>query len=156
MSTEWSCCRHHYSWQQRGVCQISWGHHGHHQKLGTWSSSCWHGALYFPCQPPLPWAWRYTGWYAQPNPWPQVSSRPTMGPSLAHDRRLSQGRRRQSRVVCYLQSGLPTSKILFPYFVEKISVFWVTFPYPLICSSPDSKLNFLFTLVGPIHSQWKL
>ena len=53
-------------------------------------------------------------------------------------------------------AGLPTSKILFPYFVEKISVFWVTFPYPLICSSPDSKLNFLFTLVGPIHSQWKL
>ena len=53
-------------------------------------------------------------------------------------------------------SGLPTSKILFPYFVEKISVFWVTFPYPLICSSPDSKLNFLFTLVGSIHSQWKL
>ena len=35
-------------------------------------------------------------------------------------------------------SGLPTSKILFPYFVEKISVFWVTFPYPLICSSPNS------------------
>ena len=56
----------------------------------------------------------------------------------------------------YLITGLPTSKILFPYFVEKISVFWVTFPYPLICSSPDSKLNFLFTLVGPIHSQWKL
>ena len=53
-------------------------------------------------------------------------------------------------------AGLPTSKILFPYFVEKISVFWVTFPYPLICSSPDSKLNFLFTLVGSIHSQWKL
>ena len=55
-----------------------------------------------------------------------------------------------------LNPGLPTSKILFPYFVEKISVFWVTFPYPLICSSPDSKLNFLFTLVGSIHSQWKL
>ena len=56
-------------------------------------------------------------------------------------------------------TGLPTSEILFPYFVEKISVFWVTFPYPLICSSPDSKHssgNFLFTLVGPIHSQWKL
>ena len=56
-------------------------------------------------------------------------------------------------------SGLPTSEILFPYFVEKNSVFWVTFPYPLICSSPDSKHslgNFLFTLVGPIHSQWKL
>ena len=55
--------------------------------------------------------------------------------------------------------GLPTSEILFPYFVEKISVFWVTFPYPLICSSPDSKHslgNFPFTLVGPIHSQWKL
>ena len=56
-------------------------------------------------------------------------------------------------------TGLPTSEILFPYFVEKISVFWVTFPYPLICSSPDSKHslgNFLFTLVGPIHPQWKL
>ena len=60
-------------------------------------------------------------------------------------------------------TGLPTSEILFPYFVEKISVFWVTFPYPLICSSPESKLisqkslgNFLFTLVGPVHSQWKL
>ena len=57
------------------------------------------------------------------------------------------------------ETGLPTSEILFPYFVEKISVFWVTFPYPLICSSPDSKHslgNFLFTLVGLIHSQWKL
>ena len=42
-------------------------------------------------------------------------------------------------------AGLPTSKILFPYFVEKNSVFWVTFPYPLICSSPDSK-----------HSLWQL
>ena len=58
-----------------------------------------------------------------------------------------------------INSGLPTSEILFPYFVEKISVFWETFPYPLICSSLDSKHslgNFLFTLVGPIHSQWKL
>ena len=44
-----------------------------------------------------------------------------------------------------VHSGLPTSKIFFPYFVEKISVFWVTFPYPLICSSPDSK-----------HSLWQL
>ena len=44
-----------------------------------------------------------------------------------------------------LKAGLPTSKIFFPYFVEKISVFWVTFPYPLICSSPDSK-----------HSWWQL
>ena len=59
-------------------------------------------------------------------------------------------------VLNYVPTGLPTSKISFPYFVEKISVFWVTFPYPLICSSPDSKLNFLFTLVGSIHSQWKL
>ena len=23
-------------------------------------SSCWHGALYFPWQPSMPWAWRYT------------------------------------------------------------------------------------------------
>ena len=36
-------------------------------------------------------------------------------------------------------AGLPTSKILFPYFVEKISVFLITFPYPLFCSSADSK-----------------
>ena len=42
-------------------------------------------------------------------------------------------------------TGLPTSEILFPYFVEKISVFWVTFPYPLICSSSDSE-----------HSLWQL
>ena len=39
-------------------------------------------------------------------------------------------------------TGLPTFEIFFPYFVEKISVFWVTFPYPLICSSPDSKQSF--------------
>ena len=45
--------------------------------------------------------------------------------------------------------GLPTSKILFPYFVEKISVFLITFPYPLICSSSDSKQS-LWQL--PIYS----
>ena len=44
-----------------------------------------------------------------------------------------------------LEPGLPTSKISFPYFVEKISVFWVTFPYPLICSSPDLKPFILAT-----------
>ena len=38
--------------------QISWGHHGQHQKPGTWSSSCLHGALYFPCHPSVPWARR--------------------------------------------------------------------------------------------------
>ena len=57
VSTEWSFCRHHYSRQQRGTCQISGGHPGHHQRLGTWSSSCWHRVL---CQPSVPWAWRYT------------------------------------------------------------------------------------------------
>ena len=45
--------------------------------------------------------------------------------------------------------GLPTSKICFPYFVEKISVFLITFPYPLICSSSDSKQS-LWQL--PIYS----
>ena len=49
------------------------------------------------------------------------------------------------RVWFEMKAGLPTSKILFPYFVEKNSVLWVTFPYPLICSSPDSK-----------HSLWQL
>ena len=48
-----------------------------------------------------------------------------------------------------LLSGLPTSKILLPYFVEKISVFLITFPYPLICSSSDSKQS-LWQL--PIYS----
>ena len=46
-------------------------------------------------------------------------------------------------------TGLPTSKILFTYFVEKISVFLITFPYPLICSSSDSKQS-LWQL--PIYS----
>ena len=36
-------------------------------------------------------------------------------------------------------TGLPTSKILLPNFVEKISVFFITFPYPLNYSSSDSK-----------------
>ena len=36
-------------------------------------------------------------------------------------------------------AGLPTSKICFPYFFEKIPVFLINFPYPLICSSSDSK-----------------
>ena len=46
-------------------------------------------------------------------------------------------------------TGLPTSKILLTYFVEKISVFLITFPYPLICSSSDSKQS-LWQL--PIYS----
>ena len=50
--------------------------------------------------------------------------------------------------VSYLP-GLPTSKICFPYFVEKNSVFLITFPYPLICSSLDSKQS-LWQL--PIYS----
>ena len=49
----------------------------------------------------------------------------------------------------YSMAGLPTSKILFPYFVEKISVFFKKFPYPLICSSSDSKQS-LWQL--PIYS----
>ena len=49
----------------------------------------------------------------------------------------------------WIAAGLPTSKILLPYFVEKISVFLITFPYPLICSSSDSKQS-LWQL--PIYS----
>ena len=49
--------------------------------------------------------------------------------------------------------GLPTSKICFPYFVEKMSVFLITFPYPLICSSSDSKQSLwqLFIYSGGTH-----
>ena len=46
------------------------------------------------------------GWHAQPIPRPPGSLRPTIEPSLVHDRRLSQGRRRQSRVVSYLGSEM--------------------------------------------------
>ena len=42
------------------TCQISWKHHGQHWRPRTWSFSCWHGALYFPWQPSMPWAWTYT------------------------------------------------------------------------------------------------
>ena len=52
-------------------------------------------------------------------------------------------------LVNLLYTGLPTSKKLFPYFVEKISVFLITFPYPLFCSSADSKQS-LWQL--PIYS----
>ena len=41
--------------------------------------------------------------------------------------------------IIYAMQGCQPLKYFFPYFVEKISVFWVIFPYPLICSSPDSK-----------------
>ena len=49
VSTGWSFCRHHYSnsRQHRSTCQIAGGHPGHHQRPGTWPSSCWHGALTF-------------------------------------------------------------------------------------------------------------
>ena len=57
VSTRWIFCQQHYSRQHRATCKISGGHHGHHQRPGAWSSSCWHGALYFPCQPSIPWAW---------------------------------------------------------------------------------------------------
>ena len=39
--------------------------------------------------------------------------------------------------LCSSNPGLPTSKIFFPYFVEKISVFWVTFPYPFYSLRPS-------------------
>ena len=41
------------------------------------------------------------GWPAHPIPWPQGSLRSTIGPSFAHDRRLSQGLLRQRGVVSY-------------------------------------------------------
>ena len=50
--------------------------------------------------------------------------------------------------------GLPTSKILFPYFVEKISVFLITFPYPLICSSSDSKQSLWQLLIYSGGTHW--
>ena len=34
------------------------GHPGHHQRPGTWSFLCWHGALYFLCHPSTPWVRR--------------------------------------------------------------------------------------------------
>ena len=46
--------------QHNGTCQISWGPQGQRLRPRTWSSSCFHGALYFPCQPSMPWAWGYT------------------------------------------------------------------------------------------------
>ena len=54
-----SCYRHLCSRQHRDTFLILFGHHGQHQRPWTWSSSCWHGALYFPFQPSIPWAWRY-------------------------------------------------------------------------------------------------
>ena len=30
------------------------------RRSGTWFSSFWYGVFYFPCQPSMPWAWRYT------------------------------------------------------------------------------------------------
>ena len=58
VTTGWSFCQQHYSRQHKGTCQISGGHPGHHQRPNTWSYSCWYGALYFPCEPSKPWAWR--------------------------------------------------------------------------------------------------
>ena len=50
--------------------------------------------------------------------------------------------------------GLPTSKICFPYFVEKISIFLITFPYPLICSSSDSKQSLWQLLIYSGGTHW--
>ena len=59
-STRWSCCRHPCSRQHSNICLISLGHPSQHQRPRTWSSSCWHRNLYFPCQPSMPRDWRYT------------------------------------------------------------------------------------------------
>ena len=163
-----------------GTCQISGGHHGQHQRPGTWSSSCWHGALIFHTSLPclelgdtlllgvhnehqvisvekLPW---YTSaelprkcfQYQNEEQWAKDktlmhtnshtklltvltidlhttlciwvhalddthspflntwgSLRLTIGPSLALNRRLSQGRWRQSRVISQLQCTSPAA-----------------------------------------------
>ena len=58
MSTWWSSCQHPCSRQHRDTCLISLESQGQHRKPWTWSSLCWHGALYFPCcQPSMPWVW---------------------------------------------------------------------------------------------------
>ena len=46
----WYYCQHYYGREHMGIYQISWRQHGQHQRPGTLASSCWHGALYFPCQ----------------------------------------------------------------------------------------------------------
>ena len=56
-STQWNCCRHPCSRQHRDTCLISVGHPGQHRRPWTCFFPCWHGALYFPCQPSMPWAW---------------------------------------------------------------------------------------------------
>ena len=41
----WHC----HSGRHRDTCLSTWGCQGQHWKPGTWTSSCWHGAFYFPC-----------------------------------------------------------------------------------------------------------
>ena len=48
------------TFERKGYLPISLGDPGQHWSPRTRSSSCWHGTLYFPCQPSMPSAWRYT------------------------------------------------------------------------------------------------